>query len=715
MSRLSREHKRGRSAAEAAAKGAEGSGVTPIEVHVPAESDGVPSAGATVGGMPVVAGPGQTLHEAVLNYLHRLALATGHPVLATVHDERIGFVVPIRVLVDGASEFVGEPVRVDPPATPAAGPGGQDPGRRPEPAASVPEQAPAVEPQRPRRDKPTHVLRAVEERTPAGSAPTFPLRAVPKSEAGPQLRPENRPAPPPSPAPTPPAHVLRPAPEPTAAGPLPPRHPVPVQEPGVVGQPAPVEEPGVVGQPAAVQERGPVEWSATGSAPAGQRAVPVSQAESVGRRPMAAGPVPAREPGPVGHPTPAAPRHPAPVQEPAADRQAESVQRPVTVQESAEAPPEPAVAGPSAVPLAWEPVQESAGARSPAPVAGPVPVHEREMVPQPQPGAPDAQAQSVRQSAVDPAPSSAEQPARPPARPGGTVATFVLRAVPEQAPLISATSGPAQALPGEGTPAGTVSRPTGVFGPPPVTAPAEPEPAPTWRAPETGPDEPKTLRPDFDPDPDPDSYSAPEWRPTPAPRTVPVAGVEEEVKEPPVREFDSVAEAVLAPESGAVPPGGTGGPIAEPMARINAAVKQGRIEEAAGLAEQTVAEATAALGAEHPDVLRLRELTAYIAYLAGDALRSFHLSLDLARLRHRLRDARGAYGNVQSAAAAWRAVRDPIQGLHLGRDLIAVWSELAVGEGPAADDLDQLERARSRMGRLAERARNAAGERPHVQ
>ncbi|UXY21332.1 hypothetical protein N8I84_23540 [Streptomyces cynarae] len=178
-----------------------------------------------------------------------------------------------------------------------------------------------------------------------------------------------------------------------------------------------------------------------------------------------------------------------------------------------------------------------------------------------------------------------------------------------------------------------------------------------------------------------------------------------------MREFDSVAAAVL----GDAPAGGADGPVAEPMARIGAAVKQGRLEEASELAEQAVAESAATLGDEHPDVLHLRELTAYIAYLATDPLRSFHLSLDLARIRHRLGDPRGAYGNVQSAAAAWRAVREPVQGLDLGRDLIAVWSELAAQDGPAADDLDQLEKARSRMGRLAERARKATGERPAVQ
>jgi hypothetical protein len=178
----------------------------------------------------------------------------------------------------------------------------------------------------------------------------------------------------------------------------------------------------------------------------------------------------------------------------------------------------------------------------------------------------------------------------------------------------------------------------------------------------------------------------------------------EEVKEPPVREFDSVVDVVLAAEPDSMP-GTPEGPFAAPMATIGEAVRQGRIDEAAALAEETVAEATGTLGAEHSEVLRLRELSAYIAYLAGDPLRSFHLSLDLARVHHRLRDARAAYGNVQSAAAAWRAVRDPLQGLHLGRDLLGTWTELAANEGPAADDLEQLQSARNRMTRLADRAR----------
>ncbi|MEU6478973.1 hypothetical protein ABZ858_19195 [Streptomyces sp. NPDC047017] len=146
--------------------------------------------------------------------------------------------------------------------------------------------------------------------------------------------------------------------------------------------------------------------------------------------------------------------------------------------------------------------------------------------------------------------------------------------------------------------------------------------------------------------------------------------------------------------------------LAEPVQRINEAVSRGRIESAAAMAEQSIASASQTLGPEHPEVLQLRELAAYIAYLAGDARRSFTLSMDLARARLRQGDERAVAG-VQSAAAAWRALRDPAQGLDLGRELIALWDELATGGGPAAADRAQLEAARARMGRLAERVRTA--------
>ncbi|CAM5614467.1 hypothetical protein SALBM311S_12363 [Streptomyces alboniger] len=101
------------------------------------------------------------------------------------------------------------------------------------------------------------------------------------------------------------------------------------------------------------------------------------------------------------------------------------------------------------------------------------------------------------------------------------------------------------------------------------------------------------------------------------------------------------------------------------------------------------------------------ELTAYIAYLSGDPVRAFRLSLDLAHVHHRARDAEAAYANVQSAFTAWRAVRDPREGLDLGHDLIALWTELTSEEGPAVDDIEQLERAHARMGRLTDRARDS--------
>ncbi|WP_406308124.1 hypothetical protein [Streptomyces griseoaurantiacus] len=463
--------------------------MTPIEVRVPVpaqrEPERGPGGGATVGGMPVVAGTGESVQEAVLNHLHRLTLAAGHPVLATVRDERIGYVIPLRIHVDGSSTYAGQPQRFE-TAAPAPAPA-HVPTPTPTPAAHVapaPAEAPAVVPEPP-RDRATRALRAVEE----GEAET--------------------------------------------------------------------------------------------------RGTPVAQAP---------------------------------------------------------APEEPTA--------------------------------------------------------------------------GHTVATFMLRAVPEQQPLITTTPGLAQdlaagpAAPTSGDTSGprppepgTVQPPRGEFGPPPVLPdPAQaPAPAPAPAAPAQAPaapaPAPKASLPLPDPESDPE-FSAPAWKPTPAPRTVPV----EEVKEPPVREFDSVVDVVLAAEPDSMP-GAPEGPFAAPMATIGEAVRQGRIDEAAALAEETVAEATGTLGAEHSEVLRLRELSAYIAYLAGDPLRSFHLSLDLARVHHRLRDARAAYGNVQSAAAAWRAVRDPLQGLHLGRDLLGTWTELAANEGPAAEDLEQLQSARNRMTRLADRAR----------
>ncbi|WP_093780926.1 hypothetical protein [Streptomyces sp. yr375] len=283
-------------------------------------------------------------------------------------------------------------------------------------------------------------------------------------------------------------------------------------------------------------------------------------------------------------------------------------------------------------------------------------------------------------------------------------ATYTLRAVPELPELPDDTPTP-----------GTVIAPTGVFGPPP-TMDDQPNPADT------------TPTPPLAPPPAPTPLPLPPSTATP---TSPLAlahllpndlvsdsasdldlGLELDLKPTPARGFDAVAEAVLGVGPGDDSRGlqgedGGTALLGEPVARINEAVRAGRIDAAAGLAERTVLEASGTLGPEHPEVLRLRELASYIAYLAGDPVRSFHASLDLARIRRRTLDAEAAYGDVQSAATAWRAVRDPLQGLNLGNELLGLWTELTTEEGPAADDIEELESARARMLRLAERARTA--------
>ncbi|MFI1075141.1 hypothetical protein [Streptomyces puniciscabiei] len=216
---------------------------------------------------------------------------------------------------------------------------------------------------------------------------------------------------------------------------------------------------------------------------------------------------------------------------------------------------------------------------------------------------------------------------------------------------------------------GTVQAPTGQFGPAPVMSVAE------------------ALLPVID-------ASEAEAAPTTATPT-------------PARGFDAVAEEVLGDEP--VTETAEGAELlTEPMSRINEAVRAGRIEAAAELADRTVTEASAVLGAGHAEVLHLRELTAYIAYLADEPVRACELSLELAALRRQARDAEAAYGNVQSAATAWRAVRDPEEGLRLGRDLIELWADLTTEPGPAAADPRPLESARARMVRLTDRAARAA-------
>ncbi|MFE2584360.1 tetratricopeptide repeat protein [Streptomyces sp. NPDC059378] len=480
MSRLSREKKREEKRSARSADPASPV-VAPLDVRVPASGPGL--GGASIGGVPVLPAPGEEVQHAVLSHLHRIALATGHPVVAMVQDDRIGYVVPLRVDLDGASHFAGEPARTAPPKdVPAPAPAPEPPAApAPAPAARAVPAAPVTPAWQPedavpvRQEQPTHLLRALPDHAPQADQPD-PAQSGPRS------------------------------------------HP---QSPSRLDDPAPTFRLRVVSEPPPATPYG------TAVAPTGEFGPPPA---------MDGPPAPAPAPGPLPLPGPLTPL-PAPA--------------------------------PAALPPAAEP------------------------------------------------PSPAAEP-----------------------------RGPASAS---------------AFG------------APLGGAPEPH------LDPYAVPDPDP--------KPTPA------------------RGFDAVAEAVLGDE----PPTGSAGTdapalLAEPIARISGAVKAGQIDVAAALAERTVAEASGTLGPEHPEVLRLLELTAYIAYLAGDPLRAFHLSLDLSRVHRRAGDAEAAYGNVQSAAAAWRAVREPVQGLQLGQELLGLWTELTFEDGPAAEDLGPLESARTRMNRLAERA-----------
>ncbi|MFI1710145.1 tetratricopeptide repeat protein [Streptomyces griseoruber] len=548
MSRLSREKKR-----EQNRTGRPAALVAPLDVHVRA---GGP---ATIGGVPVAAADGEEIQHAVLGQLHRIAVATGHPVLATVHDERIGYVVPLRIDTDGSSHFTAEPLRA--PAVSSA---------QMTSAAPVAPGAPAG---------------PVGPIAPAAPTVALPVLSAPAASAAPV-------------APGAPAGPIAPA-APTVALPV-------LSAPAASAAPAAPVAPG---------------------APAG----PITPAAPTVALPVLS--APAAPVAPV-NPAPEAPA-PAP-EEPRRDK-------PTHVLRQVQAPEEP-------------------------------------------------------QDGIPPLPPA------PPAPP----------ATPAQAPA-----------------PGTVVAPTGVFGPPPAmdlqpegAVPASPEHAPS-PFPESGVPAAPDQGQDRDQDRDRASEHAPhrfpeaafttpepELKPllafTPTPDPESAAALDPDPKPTPARGFDAVAEAVLGDDPRTLP-GTDGAPalLGEPMAHINEAVRAGRIDVAAGLAERTVLEASGTLGPEHPEVLRLRELGAYIAYLAGDPLRAFHVSLDLARIRRRARDGEAAYGNVQSAAAAWRAVRDPLQGLNLGTELLGLWTELTTEEGPAADDVEQLESARARMLRLAERARRS--------
>ncbi|MFJ3662194.1 hypothetical protein ACIPPM_17230 [Streptomyces sp. NPDC090119] len=247
---------------------------------------------------------------------------------------------------------------------------------------------------------------------------------------------------------------------------------------------------------------------------------------------------------------------------------------------------------------------------------------------------------------------------------------------------------------------GTVQPPRGVFGPPPVMGGAPTAgriPGTTKhrtinykkQKPGSGPEAAPA------PEPGPELVLGPEPTPEAAPQPDP---------EPiPPSRFDAIAEEMLAEAPVAETPDGAE-VWTTALGRVGDAVRDGEVERAAELASRAVADASGVLGPRHPEVLHLRELCAYIAYLTGDPARAFDLSLDLARKRAESGDPAAAYGNVRSAATAWRSVGDAEQALRMGRDLIEVWTALAAKPGPAAADPRPLESAHTRMTRLTARA-----------
>ncbi|MFJ5261544.1 tetratricopeptide repeat protein [Streptomyces sp. NPDC088387] len=406
----------------------------------------------------------------------------------------------------------------------------------------------------------------------------------------------------------------------------------------------------------------------TGSPAATPRSTTTPAWAAAPESPAPAPPAPSSErpaaPAPSASPVPPAPQAPSPAPPAAPTRQAPPPAPPAAPAAQASpaaAPAQPTTSAPAPAPAPARQAPPAAPAPQSAPIApAPAPAPARQApptapAPQSAPIAPPAPAPARQAPPTAPAPQSAPPaPAAPVAQPTPDAPPLF----PPPTPLGDNTpTFPLRALPG------TVVAPKGEFGPPPVMlgarAPIDDQTVAALRA--------------ADPDPVPTHT--------------------------PPRGFDAVAEAVLDE----TPPSGT--VLAGPMTLIGDAVKEGRTDTAATLAEQALAEATGTLGAEHAEVLKLAELAAYVAYLAGEPERAFRLSLDLAASYVRVRDAEAAYGNVQSAATAWRAVRDPRRGLELGRELLGVWVELAAEpESPAAEDHEELDSALSRMDRLTARA-----------
>ncbi|WP_314411269.1 hypothetical protein [Streptomyces sp. DSM 40484] len=118
-----------------------------------------------------------------------------------------------------------------------------------------------------------------------------------------------------------------------------------------------------------------------------------------------------------------------------------------------------------------------------------------------------------------------------------------------------------------------------------------------------------------------------------------------------------------APRPGARPETET---YAEPMAEVRNHLEEGRADRASTLATLLDEQATGALGVSHPETLRIREVRARAAALAGDRIGGIQLYRDVAERWYYQREAEQAEAVANSAELLWRGITDVEEALSAG-------------------------------------------------
>ena len=126
--------------------------------------------------------------------------------------------------------------------------------------------------------------------------------------------------------------------------------------------------------------------------------------------------------------------------------------------------------------------------------------------------------------------------------------------------------------------------------------------------------------------------------------------------------------------------------LAQPVARINALVTEGRLEEASAEATALRETLTRSAGTEHPDALEARAMEAYLAHLLGDHREATVLALSVARILCGAGDPQ-APAAVARATAAWQRLEDDRAIEIHGNELLHMWGRLhEAGRLTAADE-----------------------------